>query len=382
MFRLTRKRTVAIIFLITLLFAVIPYTSAAGELSVVETPLDGALLLRALAEEGVLDVRAELPRGFDYERMYNYLRMIYPECKGVSWRVYPAYTQLSMTVYTAPEESALPMHLAGENDWANVMAFAEYVMDVCQYDYMAEGNPETAGDGPFSARGVFMDGMAVCDGYSSAFAMLCNAAGIDCLYVSGGEMNHSWNCVILDGEMYFVDLTYQDTLPANSGKSFILLTEEELSETHTWDKEALREMAAVISPELSAAAEPTRKDAAEMLAQMMGPGALETAEPEGCPFTDIEDSAAIGMMYGMGYIEGMKPDLFMPESLLTPQDFSTMLLRIAGYSEDVDFSWATALEDALRLGVYSEGVYEQMADMPLSHRTMAVAAGYVLGMVD
>lgn len=50
----------------------------------------------------------------------------------------------------------------------------------------------------------------VCAGYSALFGMMCNAAGIDCLYVS--SKSHGWNIVKLDdGNWYVTDATWNDT---------------------------------------------------------------------------------------------------------------------------------------------------------------------------
>jgi hypothetical protein len=64
----------------------------------------------------------------------------------------------------------------------------------------------------FNINGVFLQGSAVCEGYSKAFKLLCDRAGIPCRTVYGvanGE-NHSWNYVELDGQWYLVDCTWDD----------------------------------------------------------------------------------------------------------------------------------------------------------------------------
>lgn len=66
----------------------------------------------------------------------------------------------------------------------------------------------------FSAYGAIVDGVAVCDGISSAMKLLCNIEGIECIEVSGigittsGSENHSWNKVKIEGEWYIVDATW------------------------------------------------------------------------------------------------------------------------------------------------------------------------------
>lgn len=59
-------------------------------------------------------------------------------------------------------------------------------------------------------------GRCVCDGYSNAFSLLCNLAGIPCfekMYSpeSGGD-GHTWDCFCIDGVWYNADATENDYL--------------------------------------------------------------------------------------------------------------------------------------------------------------------------
>ena len=70
----------------------------------------------------------------------------------------------------------------------------------------------------FYLEGVFDDGVAVCDGYSKAFVLLCALEGIPCVRVGGtvGSANHAWNKVYIDGEWYEVDVTWGNFSIKNS----------------------------------------------------------------------------------------------------------------------------------------------------------------------
>jgi len=72
----------------------------------------------------------------------------------------------------------------------------------------------------FSVEGVFNDKLAVCEGISYAFMLLCRIEGIECVQITGvaqdengTRVNHAWNKVRLDGVWYCVDATW--------GSSFI-----------------------------------------------------------------------------------------------------------------------------------------------------------------
>ena len=60
--------------------------------------------------------------------------------------------------------------------------------------------------------GAILDGKANCQGYTDAFYLLCNLAGIEThkVFGSAGE-GHCWNAVRLDGWLYTVDVTFNDS---------------------------------------------------------------------------------------------------------------------------------------------------------------------------
>jgi len=72
----------------------------------------------------------------------------------------------------------------------------------------------------FSLEGVLNDGLAVCDGYSKTFSLLCNMEGIDTVRIAGGidsngngvvdsyEGLHAWNKVKINDNWYVVDITW------------------------------------------------------------------------------------------------------------------------------------------------------------------------------
>ena len=81
-----------------------------------------------------------------------------------------------------------------------------------------------------SAYSALVDGRSVCAGYARAFQLILTRAGIPCWYVTGwsGE-NHGWNIVELEGDLYDVDLTWDDTTNTHA---FFNRTDEDLRATH------------------------------------------------------------------------------------------------------------------------------------------------------
>ena len=72
-------------------------------------------------------------------------------------------------------------------------------------------------------------GNAVCAGYTRLFQGLCLAAGIPCAvecgYSDAGEY-HAWNAVRLDGRVFYIDATWDDTESSSCRKSYFLLDED------------------------------------------------------------------------------------------------------------------------------------------------------------
>ncbi|MBQ8184144.1 MAG: hypothetical protein IJ025_09645 [Clostridia bacterium] len=87
----------------------------------------------------------------------------------------------------------------------------DYIINHCSYiapDENAMAN---------TVYGCLVEGKASCEGYSRAFQYVLSALGIENRLVTGESaddginyINHMWNFVVLDGNGYFVDLTWDD----------------------------------------------------------------------------------------------------------------------------------------------------------------------------
>jgi len=97
-----------------------------------------------------------------------------------------------------------------------------------------------------TAYGCLVEGEAVCSGYSSAFQHIMNKLCIECKRVSGTGMNgesHQWNIVKIDGENYYIDVTWDDPVTDDGRDNLVydyfLITTEELLLTHEIDADEL-----------------------------------------------------------------------------------------------------------------------------------------------
>lgn len=108
----------------------------------------------------------------------------------------------------------------GMSDYEKVQYIHDYLISNCSYS--------DEGENSYNAYGCIVDKKAVCEGYSKAMQIICSRVGIPSVCVTGvaypswqeqGE-NHMWNMVLIDGNWYHTDLTWDDPM-TNIGEDYI-----------------------------------------------------------------------------------------------------------------------------------------------------------------
>ena len=133
------------------------------------------------------------------------------------------------------------------SDFEKIKAIHDYLImnvtyDAALYDLFFT-NPEGISKyNGFYLEGVFFDKLAVCEGISKAFSVLCNIEGIKCVVVTGKQANnpsgmgHAWNKVYLDGKWYIVDVTSDGTIINNSYEilsyQYFLISEDKMNKRY------------------------------------------------------------------------------------------------------------------------------------------------------
>ena len=132
--------------------------------------------------------------------------------------------------YTTPDMS----------DLEKIRALHDWVIHNAHYDTSYSD---------YSGPGILLNGEAVCAGYAEAFEMLCNAAGIECVYVTGKAGSsyedaggHAWNMVKLGDSWYNVDCTWDDPtgdtdepdVSGWEGYAYFMISDATLSKNHFW----------------------------------------------------------------------------------------------------------------------------------------------------
>lgn len=107
------------------------------------------------------------------------------------------------------------------SDLEKVLALHDFLVRECDYDYENYLNNTLSGNS-YTAYGTLVNGVAVCSGYAEAYSTLLQRVGITSVILSSDEMNHAWNMVLLDGEWYHVDATWDDPVYSYDGIDYVM----------------------------------------------------------------------------------------------------------------------------------------------------------------
>lgn len=128
----------------------------------------------------------------------------------------------------------------GFTNFDKVKAIHDYLVLNVAYDYKNFQNNTIPSDS-ITAYGALIKDVAVCDGYTKAAQLLLDRLGIENYYVDGygNGGQHSWNLVNLNGQYYFMDITWDDPVPNVKGTisyKYFLASADQLRKDHKWNE--------------------------------------------------------------------------------------------------------------------------------------------------
>ena len=133
-------------------------------------------------------------------------------------------------------EEALAAVPAGAGDYETALALHDWLCRHIVYQDSSDGSAQ-------DLYGALVNGRCVCAGYSAAYEYLLRRAGIQAETVRGtadngtGVQSHAWTKLVLDGEIYYTDVTWDDQEDHPDGRTYawFAVTSARMAATHFAD---------------------------------------------------------------------------------------------------------------------------------------------------
>ncbi len=131
---------------------------------------------------------------------------------------------------------------AGMSTTEKIKAIHDFIINNYSYDpYVLRNEPSPYNPSSSTYMGMIKHGYGVCQGYAEMFYFLCSKAGVPCNIVTGTAKSgnywgaHAWNCVSVDGQIYHIDVTWDDAFTEGYGSmcyDYYLISESAVKNDH------------------------------------------------------------------------------------------------------------------------------------------------------
>lgn len=109
-------------------------------------------------------------------------------------------------------------------DLDKIIYLHDCLTEIADYKYL--------GYQSYGAGGILGEGYGVCAGYTKTMCLLLEELGFKSRYISSSVMNHGWNGVVLNGNWYHMDVTWDDPTGAKPGETkhtYLLMSDKAIS---------------------------------------------------------------------------------------------------------------------------------------------------------
>ena len=137
---------------------------------------------------------------------------------------------------------------SGDDEYTLLIKIYEYIQNTVRYDkqeFVDSARGRSTRPLSHNAYGALINKLAVCDGFSSAFTLLSQKSGFECMQVTGrstygsnGPVDHAWNIIQCRNNYYHMDATWDTNQCAERGAfsyDYFALTNKEIANDHTWN---------------------------------------------------------------------------------------------------------------------------------------------------
>lgn len=130
-------------------------------------------------------------------------------------------------------------------DYEKEKAIHDYLVTTVVYDTSAVSDPTKTVNEAFNILGALLKRKAVCWGISCAFKLMCDWCGIKSYVIFGCPAGsteeqdpHAWNVVVLDGDYYHVDVTWdlKNKGDVSINYDYFNIDDKLMGLSHAWDR--------------------------------------------------------------------------------------------------------------------------------------------------
>lgn len=126
----------------------------------------------------------------------------------------------------------------GMSTMQKLQAIHDYLIKQCSYDKTCKDS--SGYEDSYTAYGALVKKKAVCQGYTGAFNLIAQKAGIASIAVCGtaGGEDHSWNFVKAGRGGAYIDCTWDDTLQTGDGicYDYFNVSKSVIARNHRWEQ--------------------------------------------------------------------------------------------------------------------------------------------------
>ncbi|HHT77747.1 MAG TPA: hypothetical protein GXZ67_07690, partial [Clostridiaceae bacterium] len=126
-------------------------------------------------------------------------------------------TKLNADLEAKAKTIVAPIASIKSNEYSQLIKLYEYMQNNIKYDrqeLLDSSKGRSKNPNSHNAYGALINGLAVCDGFSSAFSLLAQMLGFECTlaighstHSSAGSVEHAWNIVKVGNKCYHMDVT-------------------------------------------------------------------------------------------------------------------------------------------------------------------------------
>lgn len=157
-------------------------------------------------------------------------------------------TKLNADLEAKAKTIVAPIASIKSNEYSQLIKLYEYMQNNIKYDrqeLLDSSKGRSKNLNSHNAYGALINGLAVCDGFSSAFSLLAQMLGFECTLAMGhsthssaGSVEHAWNIVKVGNKCYHMDVTWDANQYGEFGEysfDYFALDDEEIANDHDWD---------------------------------------------------------------------------------------------------------------------------------------------------